>query len=472
MDYQDCLAYCHAAWSEGGFAVEGLKQVIRVPNLSPDYDEEYHTNGLIQQACTTTKAWIESLGLKGLKTTLYAEQNKEPLLYIEIEGTSPELGSVLAYGHLDKMPHLDPEGWSEGLSATNPVIRGDKIYGRGTNDDCYASFLLMTSMKYIQEKGLPHPRVVMVLEAGEESGSSEIENYLEQLRDQIGDVTSIMVLDAECADYNDVWCCTSLRGVCIGTLEVSHVRVPVHSGTGTGIVPSTFRIARMLLSRIEDEQTGRILIPECHVEIPESRVESCRRIADQLGEHCLSAIELLPGSRHIHKEVYMNVLAKAWEPGLAVTGCDGIPKIKDGSNVIRANTSLKLSLRIPPGVDGAVILQKMKEILEKDPPYGAKVVFHANDYGNGWFGRDFSPKVNTALVNATKAVFGIEPLYYGEGGSIPLCNFFQKKWPDADIIVTGCAGVDSNPHGYDESLDIAYTGKFAAVLCGFLTSLQ
>jgi len=234
------------------------------------------------QAMNCLKNWVETQGIKGVSTKLFADPGKEPLLMITIEGDA-KAQPVLCYGHLDKMPHLDPSGWAEGLSATNPVVRGDKVYGRGVNDDCYNCYCICTAIKYLQSKGLPHPKMIMLYESGEESGSEQIDDYLKELRNSIGEVGVILVPDAEAEDYKTLWCCTSLRGVVMGQLTVEHLSTPCHSGMATGLVPDTFRLARLLVSRIEDEATGEIKLKEAHLsEIPASRVAMCGDIAKQL----------------------------------------------------------------------------------------------------------------------------------------------------------------------------------------------
>lgn len=474
VDLPDALAFSAAAWQDGGLALEGLKSFIRVPNVSPGYDPEFFTNGLIIKAIDTVKAWIEAQGIAGLTTTLFAEPGCEPLLLVEIPGTAaPGAPVVLAYGHLDKMPPLDAPGWSAGLFAYDPVIRDGKVYGRGTNDDGYNCFLVITALKYLQSKGLAYPKVTLILETGEESGDTEIQQYLERLRPKIGDVDLILVLDGEAQDYQTFWGCTSLRGIVNGVLDISHLATPCHSGMATGLVPSTFRIARILLSRIEDAATGEVLLREAHApEIPATRIEQCRLIAAQLGDRSHAIVSPLPGAELLSKDNAELLLAKAWKPGLAVTGCDGIPSVGDGSNVMRTRTALKLSLRLPPGVNAEVTAAALKRVLEADPPYGAKVTYTAVSAGNGWKGPDLSGKIDVAMREATRAVFGGVPLYYGEGGSIPLCNKFQELWPDAQLLVSGCAGTDSNPHGYDESLNLEYTGKFSALLILFLQQIS
>jgi acetylornithine deacetylase/succinyl-diaminopimelate desuccinylase-like protein len=370
------------------------------------------------------------------------------------------------------MPHLDPSGWAEGLSATNSVVRNGKVWGRGSNDDGYNVYLILASVKYLYENKLSYPRMVLVYETGEESGGEQVEVYLKELQSRIGKVGSILVLDAEAQDYKTVWLCQSLRGIVNGVLDIQHLKSPCHSGVATGLVPCTFRIARILLSRIEDEKTGEIKLKETYVDIPQNRIVECQKIADQLGSQSVAIAERLEQSTLLYDNYADCLVAKAWKPGLAITGCDGIPAVSNGSNIIRTNTTLKLSLRLPPKVNSADIDRLLKDVLEKDPPYGAKVTYTSAGPGDGWFGKDFSSKVDQALKESTNEVFQSVPLYYGDGGSIPLCNFLSKLWPEADLLVTGCAGVDGNPHGFNENLDLGYTAKFTAFIASFLNKVS
>ncbi|KAH0787237.1 peptidase M20 [Histomonas meleagridis] len=468
MDIKDCLEFCRSAWSEGGVALEGLKSVIRIPNLSPEYDVNFLTNGLIQKTVATTKAWIESLELKDINIKVYADEGRQPLLMATIKG-APNSENVLTYGHLDKMPHLDPAKWSEGLSATNPVVRGDKLYGRGSNDDSYNPFLIFTSIKYLQSKGLPHPNMTIILETGEESGDEEITRYFNELFTTIGKIDFIFILDGACMDYEHFWCCSSLRGFVGGILSVEHLSSPCHSGMATGLVPSTFRIIRQLLSRIEDEKTGEILLKEANLpEISQTKLSQIDECVETFGDHVLDSVVLLPGAKPLKEQIRDQIIYNTCKPGLAVTGCDGVPCIAEGSNVMRTRTALKLSLRIPPGIKAENVSVAMKETLEKDPPYNAKVTYTPLSTGTGWECNTFKPKIQDALYKASNSVFGSNPLFYGEGASIPLTSLLAQLWPESQIMVTGCAGLDSNPHGYDESLDLPYTIKFTAAFAQFL----
>lgn len=473
MNIEDCKKYCEKTWDNGGFALEGLKEFIKIPNISPQYDPEFHTNGLQHKMIHFCEKFVKDSGIKGIeKLKVYEDKGREPLLFCDIKGTKPGAPTVLCYGHTDKMPPLEPSKWSQGLHPREPVVRNNKIYGRGSNDDGYNLFCIISALKYLQSKNLPHPRIVLVFESGEESGDEEIVRYLGELKGDIKTPDYILILDCDCCDYNTLWFCKSLRGIINAILEVKHLAQPCHSGMATGLVPSTFRIARMLISRIEDEQTGEIKLKEAHANIPQSRIDMSNAIAKQLGENCVECVSLLDGSKHLDQDRGKLLLNKTWKPGLCVTGVDGVPSVQDGGNVMRTFTRLKLSLRIPPLVDGAKAAQALKKTLEENPPYGAKVSVSFDCNGNGWFGKDFDPKTDKIFNDISKTIFGKTPLLYGEGGSIPLCNTLQDIWPKSQIIVTGCAGPDANPHGYDESLDLPYTKKFSVCICYFLTKIS
>lgn len=474
MEIENCLNYCKSEWSEGGNALEGLKGIIKIPNLSPAYDDNYFTNGLVQQAILFTDNWIKAQGLAGLTTRVHVEEGREPLLIAEIPAfNNCTKEPILTYGHLDKMPHLTLAKWSNGLGPVTPVIKGDYIYGRGSNDDCYNPFFIVTIFKYLQKENIPHPKVTILLETGEESGDETISHYLKELRPTMGDFSMIIVLDGLSMDYANFWIVSSLRGCVIAQLDITILDNPVHSGAATGIVPSTFRITRQLLSRIEDEKTGEILLKEANLEhIPDVAYENEKKLVQAIGNQVYDSFPLTKGAKFAHDDDVENLVANHWKPGLAVTGADGIPAIKNGSNIIRTTTSLKLSLRVPPGIDAVTVGAALKKELERDPPYNAKVSCEIKGAGSGWCGIDTPPEIWESLCYATNAVFKSEPINVGDGASIPLTNLLTELWPKAKVFVIGAAGPDSNPHGYDESLNLTFTYKLNAVMAAFIAKFS
>src|SRR5882762_10533233 len=189
-------------------------------------------------------------------------------------------------------------GWGEGLGPWTPVRRGNRLYGRGAGDDGYAAFAALTAIEALQAQGVRHSRCVVLIEASEESGSPDLPAYVEKLAERIRPGL-VVCLDSGCGDYEHLWATTSLRGVVSGTLKVEVLGEGVHSGAASGIVPSSFRLLRQVLDRLEDHRTGKILVEECHVEIPPGRLAEVRAVATVLGDEVLRRFPLVPGMRPV-----------------------------------------------------------------------------------------------------------------------------------------------------------------------------
>jgi acetylornithine deacetylase/succinyl-diaminopimelate desuccinylase-like protein len=466
MDYEAALEFARAAWSPGGSALEGLSAVIRIPNITSDYDPTFLTNGLVHTAISTARDWIISQGIPGATVRLFDAPGTYPVLLVDVPADRSDVTTAV-YGHIDKMPHLDASGWSAGLSATDPVVRDGHLYGRGTADDCYSWYLAITSLKFLISAGLPRSRVLIFIESCEESGEDEFRDFLRDIAPTLPRLDRVFILDGSRGDLGTAWFCTSLRGIVTANLDVRHLARPCHSGMATGIVPSTFRIARGLLDRVEDAATGEIHLPAARVAPPESAAETARAVAERLAGKL--AIDLIPGAQLIEGGIERRLIANWWEAGLSITGADGLPPIAKAGNVLRERTALRLSLRIPPTAERFECGRQLKETLETDPPYGAKVVCEILSCCPGWSTRELSNKTKETIAKATQAVFRQPPIYFGAGSSVPISGAFQEFWPDAEVTVTGVAGDESYCHGFDENINLEYAAKWTAMFAGILT---
>jgi acetylornithine deacetylase/succinyl-diaminopimelate desuccinylase-like protein len=274
----------------------------------------------------------------------------------------------------------------------------------------------------------------VIIECCEESGSIDLPAYIDLLADQIGTPRLVICLDSGCGNYEQLWMTTSLRGSIVGNLTVDILTEGVHSGDASGIVPSSFRILRLLLDRLEDSTTGRIKPEWLHVDIPPLRLDEAKN----------DPLELL--------------LNRTWRPALSYTGQAGFPDLVQGGNVLRPSTSIKLSLRIPPSLDASDVDQKLKTLLESDPPYGAHVTFEPEKGGAGWEAPSTASWLEQSVDRASKTFFGKPPMTWGEGGSIPFMGMLGARYPQAQFLITGVLGPHSNAHGPNEFLDIS-TGK-------------
>ncbi len=462
MNADAIQGFVKRTWDES--IIPALKDYISIPALSPLFDPGWRENGHIEKAMGLIESWCRERGVKGLTTELVRLEGRTPLLYMEVPGDVED--TVLLYGHMDKQPPMD--GWREGLGPWTPVLEDGKLYGRGGADDGYAAFASLTAIQALQEQGIPHGRCVILIEATEESGSSDLPAYIEHLSDRIGDVDLVVCLDSGAGDYDRLWGTASLRGIVVGSLHVEMLREGVHSGTGGGIIPSTFRIARMLLSRLEDERDGSIRVESFNVDIPEERREQARAVAGVLGKKIYTDQPFLPGARPVTGDPVELVLNNTWRPSLSVVGAGGFSPMESAGNVIRAASSLKLSLRLPPGVDSEAAARTLKSLLETDPPYGAKVRFEIEGPGDGWAAPDLAPWLEKSLTEASRTFFGQDPCFMGEGGSIPFMGLLGEKFPRAQFFITGLLGPESNAHAPNEFLHVQaaerLTGCVARVL--------
>jgi acetylornithine deacetylase/succinyl-diaminopimelate desuccinylase-like protein len=444
-----------------------LREYIRIPNKSPAYEPNWQAN--MDKAVALIEAWCRKQPLPGLRIEVVRLSGKTPVIFMELPGSGDE--TVLLYGHLDKQPEMT--GWREGLSPWEPVLEGDKLYGRGGADDGYSSFASLAALRLLHEQNAPHARCVVLIEACEESGSTDLPAYIEHLAPRIGAPSLVVCLDSGCGNYDQLWLTTSLRGIVAGNLRVEILTEGVHSGDASGIVPSSFRILRQLLSRIDDENTGVVRLSGLHVEVPRERLEQSRKTAEVLGDEVFEKFPFTPGARPVTHEPLELVLNRTWRPALSITGIEGLPPLGSAGNVLRPYTACKISLRIPPRLDPVKATRLVKETLEKDPPYGARVIFDADKSAPGWDAPPLAPWLSQAVERASHAYFGKPPMAFGEGGTIPFMGMLGEKFPEAQFLITGVLGPGSNAHGPNEFLHIPtgvrLTGCVASVIADHFT---
>ncbi len=453
MDVKKTQGFVEAMWDRD--ILPSLKEYITIPALSPDFDKEWEKTGHIDRAMRLIAEWCGAREIPGMKLEIVKLPGRSPLLFMEIPGKTAE--TVMLYGHMDKQPPVT--GWREGLGPWTPVIEDGKLYGRGGADDGYAAYTALAAIEAVQAQGLPHARCVVLIEASEESGSPDLPDYIEHLKARIGVPSLIVCLDSGAGNYDQLWSTTSLRGLVAGRLTVQVLREGAHSGGAGGVVPSSFRIARALLSRIEDEHTGEILLPEFHVDIPAARRKEITEVAKVLGDTVYSDWPMMPGMKPMGDDLAELILNNTWRPNLAVVGGDGLPASAGAGNVLRAFTTLKLSLRLPPRADPVRALAKVKQVLESDPPYGAAVRFDPEGPGSGWDAPPLAPWLDKALDESSKTYFGKPACFMGEGGSIPFMAMLGEKFPKAQFLITGVLGPQSNAHGPNEFLHIPAAKK-------------
>lgn len=463
--------------------VQQLTEYIRIPAKSPMFDSQWVAHGYIDAVVRNAASWVEAQKIEGLKLEVIRLEGRTPVLFFEVPASSgaqtqaPSTQTVLMYGHLDKQPEFT--GWRHDLGPWTPRYEDGKLYGRGGADDGYAVYASIAAIAALKSQQVAHPRIVGLIETCEESGSFDLLPYVDALRERLGDVGLVICLDSGAGNYDQLWLTTSLRGMASGTLKVEVLTEGVHSGDASGLVPSSFRIMRQVLDRLEDSATGRLLPASFHCEVPPERLAQARATAAILGEalyrrfpwahyDCGGATAFtLPTTT----DPLQALLARTWAPTLSVTGVDGMPDLQNAGNVLRPYTAFKLSLRLPPLVDAAQAAQELKALLEDNAPYQARVTFEGASMATGWNAPATTPWFEQALNMASQRFYGAPCATIGQGGTIPLMNMLSKGFPKAQMMVCGVLGPKSNAHGPNEFLHVPYAKRLTAAVAQVIAQM-
>jgi acetylornithine deacetylase/succinyl-diaminopimelate desuccinylase-like protein len=464
LDIAKARKFVDQCW--GDEIVPTLVEYIRIPNKSPSFDPDWAAHGYMDEAVALFERWARARlsSLPGASLEIVRLPERTPVIVIDVPGEGED--TVLLYGHLDKQPEM--VGWADGYGPWIPRLEGDKLYGRGGADDGYAMFAALSALLALRDQGVPLAHCIVLIEACEESGSYDLPYYVDHLAGRIGSPALVVCLDSGCGNYDQLWMTTSLRGIASGTLTVRVLDEGVHSGDASGVVPSSFRILRQLLSRLEDEETGAIRPSELYAQVPSERVAQARRASAALGDTVYTKFPLMPGMSAMSEDLTELVLNRTWRPQLAVIGVDGLPDPLNAGNVLLPSTVAKLSVRLPPTLDPDAAGDSVRTLLEKDPPYGACVEFEPGSSAAGWNAPALAPWLEQSLERASKTAFGAPAAYMGEGGSIPFMAMLGEKFPQAQFVVTGVLGPHSNAHGPNEFLHIPTGKRISAVIAQVL----
>ncbi len=479
LNTTQALEHVSHAWDTD--IVARLTDYVAIPAKSPMFDSAWDANGLLETVVRNTAQWIESQKVAGLSVEVIRLPGRTPILFFEVASTrSAALATtqtVLMYGHLDKQPEFS--GWRKDLGPWTPKYEDGKLYGRGSADDGYAAYAAIAAIQALKSQGVGHPRIVGLIETCEESGSYDLMPYIDALRPRLGEVGLVVCLDSGAGNYDQLWLTNSLRGMVSGVLKVEILTEGVHSGDASGLVPSSFRIMRQVLDRLEDSATGRLLPASFHCEVPSERLAQAQATADILGDEiykrfpwahydCGGSTQFaLPTTT----DPLQALLNRTWNPTLSVTGVEGMPELSNAGNVLRPYTAFKLSLRLPPLVEAAPAVAKLKALLEDNAPYQARVTFEKAAGATGWNAPTTAPWLESALDSASKAHFGASCGYIGQGGTIPLMNMLSLGFPKAQMMVCGVLGPKSNAHGPNEFLHVPYAKKLTAAVAQVIASL-
>jgi acetylornithine deacetylase/succinyl-diaminopimelate desuccinylase-like protein len=485
LNTADVLQHATRAWDAD--ITRQISDYITIPCKSPGFDADWHAQGHIETVMRNTADWVTAQKVPGLTLEVLRLNDAQgkprtPVLFFEVPAHQHDSKqTVLMYGHLDKQPEFN--GWRNDLGPWTPKLEtgsdgAARLYGRGGADDGYAVYASIAAIQALKAQNAPHPRIVGLIETCEESGSYDLLPYIDALKSRLGDVSLVVCLDSGAGNYDQLWLTSSLRGMVSGTLRVDILTEGVHSGDASGLVPSSFRIMRHVLDRLEDSATGRLLPASFHCEVPQDRLAQAQATAKILGDEVYkrfpwahadcggSTAFALPTTT----DPVEALLNRTWKPTLSVTGAEGFPALKDAGNVLRPYTAFKLSLRTPPLVDAVATMQELKKLLEDNAPYQAKITFQGGGAASGWNAPSTAPWLQSALDAASQAYYNAPCGYIGQGGTIPLMNMLEKGFPKAQMMVCGVLGPKSNAHGPNEFLHVDYAKKITASVASVIAA--
>ncbi len=463
MNSEAIKQFVDKTWDES--IIPTLEDYIKIPCVSPAYEKNWQEN--MEKAAVLAHDWCQVHAPEGAKIDLLKYDGLTPMLFIDVPGEGDD--TVLLYGHFDKQPEMT--GWDEDLGPWKPVIKDGKLYGRGGADDGYSVFAALTAINAVQKQQQNHPRCVVLIEFSEEGGSHDLPAYLETLQERIGTPKLVIGLDSGAGNYEQLWVTSSLRGNATCNLKVEILTEGVHSGIASGIVPSSFRIIRQLMSRIEDETTGEILLEEARADIPQSRIEQADIASKILGSDVSDSMPWVNGASPQNSDMAALLLKRTWHAALSIVGVGGIPDMARAGNVLRPYTEFKLSVRTPPTCDAETLIKKIKEVLEYEPPYGARVTVTPDVAASGWHAPETAPWLETLLQQASQTYFGRPAQYFGEGGTIPFMGMLGEWFPEAQFLITGVLGPKSNAHGPNEFLHLGMAKKLTCCISNILSGM-
>lgn len=449
-------------------ALGPLSTYATIECLSPMFDADWVEHGRIEAAISLLEQWSRERQLGDFTVEIVRLSSRTPVLVVTVDATNDDPATVVFYGHLDKQPPLGE--WSEGLAPYVPVRRGDRLYARGVADDGYSTFASLLAIEELVRSGVPHSRCVVLIEASEESGSPDLEAYLDHLSEHLGRVELMICLDSGALTYDRLWVTTSLRGNFNVEVTIDVLTRGQHSGSASGVVPSSFRILRQLLDRIEDSSSGRIVIDELYGPVPEEVLLAADAVALEFGDVSARDMPTIDGLELMGDSPSQRIINRTWMPTLSVTGMGGIPSPEQAGNVLRPSTTATLSFRLPPNVDASLACAAVERVLRAEVPSGARVTLRSHS-ADGWCSPPLQPWLSRALDDASQVTFGRPASYTGEGGTIPFLASLGRRYPGVQIVATGVLGPESNAHGIDEMLDlptvVSVTNAMSVVLKHF-----
>lgn len=366
---------------------------------------------------------------------------------------APGAPTVCLYAHHDVQPSGAADAWT--TAPFGLTERSGRLYGRGAVDDKGAIAVHLAALRALG--GHPGVGVTLFVEGEEEIGSPSMGRFLDEHGAELA-ADAFVLLDSGNWAVGHPAFTSSLRGLVDVVVEVRTLDHALHSGQYGGVVPDALTSLCRLLATLWDAD-GSVAVPGiapaavAELDYPEGRLRA------ETG--------LLDGVRLIGRGTLVD---RMWgQPAVTVIGLDA-PAVAGASNTLVPVARAKVSLRIPPGQNPDAALAALKAHLTERAPFGARVAFGEETGAEGAVLRFDNPFARAAVA-ALRDSWGVEPVFMGMGGSIPLAGELMARFPDAAVLLTGIVDPDSRMHGLDESVDLGDFERAAVAEALFLARL-
>jgi acetylornithine deacetylase/succinyl-diaminopimelate desuccinylase-like protein len=421
-----------------------LEALVAVPSVSADRSRA----GVVRHSADQVAGLLRDLGCPDVQVVQAGGGQPAVIGRFPAPAGAP---TVCLYAHHDVQPEGDPARWtSPPFVATE---RDGRLFGRGTADDKGGLAVHLAALRAFD--GRPPVGVTVFVEGEEETGSPTLARLLEEHREALA-ADVFVITDSSNWAVGQPAFTTSLRGLADCVVELRTLDHAIHSGSYGGVVPDALTSMCRLLATLHDER-GEVAVAGLATSAPPDLEYPEDRLRAESG--------LLDGVQQIGTG---SVVERLWcKPAVSVIALDATP-VDRASNTLAPAARAKISLRLAPGDDARTALAKLVEHLHAHAPWGAQLTVAGGDTGEpSTIG--FDGPVAEVARRAFAEAWGVDPVFIGQGGSIPMVADFSAAFPDATVLVTAVGDPDTRAHGADESLHL---GDFAAACLAEALLLQ
>ena len=430
--------------------LEELFSLMRIPSISAQ--PEHHADML-----RCAERWRELLLAAGADTAELIPSAGNPLVFAE-KHVADDADTILVYGHYDVMPAEPLELWQ--TPPFEPVVRDGRIWGRGADDDKGQTMIQVKAFEYLVRHGLLRHNMKFILEGEEEIGSPNLAAFLAEHRERLRcDV--IFVSDTSMLGPDLPSLTTGLRGLAYWEVEVTGPNRDLHSGHFGGAVANPINVLCEMLARVVDGD-GRIRVPGFYDDVEELPAAERAMLAaipfDEEAYKQAIGVKALRGERG-----YSTLERNACRPSFDICGIWGGYTGEGSKTVLPSKAFAKVSCRLVPHQDHAVISRLFADFLQSIAPECVRVEVRPMHGGQGYVCPIDHPAYRAA-ERGFEAAFGKRPLAVRRGGSIPIISDFERELGVKTILMG--FGLESNAiHSPNENcrLDIFRKGIVAVV---------